>query len=148
MIHMKKIILLIFCGMVFLGGLAYGGYMLYQYGYDNGYSNGNIAGYGRGSDAGYSQGVQEGTASGYTEGYGVGYMEAEGEDGPVVYYVIGGDRYHNHDCQYVQGDGVMFTSLDAAIAAGLTPCEVCNPPEKSYSDMSNEEFVNELFGDD
>lgn len=56
----------------------------------------------------------------------LGYS-ANGSGGPQV--VAGASAYHRQDCKILQGkEGLMMVSVEQAVAEGLAPCRVCNPP--------------------
>lgn len=118
-------------------------------GYRSGYSSGKLDGY----SSGYSVGYEEGKEDGYSTGYDRGSAEAgkrssgsgssgsgssghpgtgSSRDTPIANTYIGNKnskKFHKPTCSYLpdQNNQVTFSSRDAAISAGYTPCGHCNP---------------------
>ena len=119
-------------------------------GYRSGYSSGKLDGYSSGYSVGYEEGKEDGYSTGYDRGSaeagkrssGSGSSRSSGtsthtgtgssRDTPIANTYIGNKnskKFHKPTCSYLpdQNNQVTFSSRDAAISAGYTPCGHCNP---------------------
>lgn len=114
--------------------------------YDSGQAAGYQSGFAKGKDEGYNDGYYKGYWEGYADAgdrsSGSGSSRSSGtsthtgtgssRDTPIANTYIGNKnskKFHKPTCSYLpdQNNQVTFSSRDAAISAGYTPCSHCNP---------------------
>lgn len=132
------------------------GFFFYHKGSKTGYIEGESAGYDSGYNVGHAEGYESGheagASDGYDRGYDFGYSAGERDASRSSTYPSGSTntgngstrdtaiadgyignlnshKFHYSWCSYLpdQENQIVFSSRDAAVSAGYTPCGRCHP---------------------
>lgn len=135
---------LLICGLALCIACSF---IFHSRGSKSGYADGKAAGYDSGYAEGYESGHEAGAAAGYDRGYDFGYTAGERStlysdsystgsgvtrDNAIADGYIGNlnsHKFHHSWCGYLpdQENQTVFSTRDAAIAAGYDPCNRCHP---------------------
>jgi hypothetical protein len=67
---------------------------------------------------------------------GLQFSATNGSGESSVKVVAASAHYHRQDCKILEGkDGLTLVSLGQAVAEGLQPCRVCEPPRLPEQDV-------------